>query len=193
MTDIVTKLRQPRTIVLGTEVAILDLGLTLLVTYYVARQAGVEYPLIWSPVLGVAGGYAVHKLLGIDTPLTNRIDSAVEGKKVEDKPTEPSDIPILPPPSSSVTNITQSPPSKQPQFEPLPISPVSGGVIFPTGGLTQSSSSPDRVLGWGMRGGTPSADLPALGRPYWVDLAEQVGINTEEVLPFLGELVMGLL
>ena len=42
-----------------------------------------------------------------------------------------------------------------------------------------------------MKGGMPSADL--VGRSYWVDLAEQLGIETESVLPAIGEFLMGLL
>lgn len=173
---------------LATEVAVFDLSLTLVGTYYVAKKLGVENPLIWSPLLGIVGGYFFHKLFDVETPLTTKIDSLViptftpivqpnQPAPVIEKPTEPEPEPT---------------PIPQPQ-KPMEIvfPPTSGGVI-PSFGLTQPNRTPsDGVSGWGMKGGTPSANIGS--RPYWVDLAEQLGVSTEEVLPAIGEFLMGLL
>ena len=99
----IDQLREPKIQLLGTDVAVFDLSLTVLATYHLAKRFGVEHPLIWSPVLGVAGGYAVHKLLGVDTPLTKRIDQIVAKPVVE-----PVVQPAKPDPASFVPSFQDS-------------------------------------------------------------------------------------
>ena len=183
-------LRETKINFLATEVAVFDLSLTVVGTYYVAKKLGMENALIWSPLLGIAGGYFFHKLFEVETPLTTKIDSLI---------TPSTPVQVQPP--STLVPVIEKPPESEPEPKssvpqpPKPIEivlpPTTGGVI-PSFGLTQPNQKPSNgVSGWGMKGGMPSADL--VGRPYWVDLAEQLGIETESVLPAIGEFLMGLL
>jgi hypothetical protein len=177
-------LRETKVNFLATEVAVFDLSLTLVGSYYVAKKLGVENALIWSPLLGIAGGYFFHKLFEVETPLTTKIDSFIA-------PSTPVQ------PHSTLVPVIEKPPKTEPEPKlpepqsPKPIEivlpPTTGGVI-PSFGLTLPNQTPS---GWGMRGGMPSPDFG--GRPYWVDLAEQLGIETESVVPAIGEFLMGLL
>ena len=103
----IDQLREPKIQLLGTDVAVFDLSLTVLATYHLAKRFGVEHPLIWSPVLGVAGGYAVHKLLGVDTPLTKRIDQIVV-QPVAKPVVTPVTKPAKPDPASFVPSFQDS-------------------------------------------------------------------------------------
>ena len=71
--SLITELRQPKLDLFGTQVAVLDLSLTLLGAYLLSKKVGIN------PYLGMASsipvGYLTHKIFQVDTPLTNKFDS----------------------------------------------------------------------------------------------------------------------
>ena len=97
LSETINKLRQPKIPLFGTQVAVFDLTSSMLVTYLVAKKMGVENPLIWSPLLGIVGGYVFHKALDVDTPMTRKIDTMI-GQTHKPVPTieEMVNQPLLP-------------------------------------------------------------------------------------------------
>ena len=77
LSETINKLREPKIPLFGKQVAVFDLTSSMLLTYLVVKKMGVENPLIWSPLLGIVGGYVIHKALDVDTPMTRKIDTMI--------------------------------------------------------------------------------------------------------------------
>ena len=73
--SLITEVRKPKVNIFGTDLAVFDLSLTLIGAYVVSKKVGIN-PYIGMS-LSVPVGYATHKLFGVDTPLTNKIDSTL--------------------------------------------------------------------------------------------------------------------
>ncbi len=71
----IAELRKPKVRIFDTDIAVFDLSMTLLGSYLVSKQLGIN------PYVGMATsipiGYATHKLFGVSTPLNNKIDSVL--------------------------------------------------------------------------------------------------------------------
>lgn len=81
--SIIETLRQPKVNLLGMRLAVFDLGGTLFLSYLLAKQFNLNIPITVASSIPLS--VAVHNLVGIKTPLTDKVNSEINSLKIINK------------------------------------------------------------------------------------------------------------